>query len=430
MGDGVFVFLFLVFRGTDLCTTMSAAAARRRKQRAAKSGDADPVQVRLDALLKDPTLTEEAVAYEALQLAQSSVRRNVKIGNFAQATEVAYSSSLTLLTKSGRVSVSSQLLMGLVQVLSESHTVCTQTWVDRFAELDAAYRVALEADTKMDPAERGRLQRLHQQFLIKGLKWSNDLGGVRHGALGMHSILADHCWNMSCDQTVIGSESDREQAAASMNDDEEEEDIEVQLRYDAVTHYALAEKVSTIIDKLKSLPAPTDEEMKMGHGCPPAQRDALLTRAVLVLLAIENLRDATNLVSSFWKDIETRSPDELKKSYLDKADDKAPSHIMFVSMLLRICEKDVKTAPLFTWLVRNFGVELGTMHQSNTIKSYTSKIGRVYFDIQPPPSMMGMMEQMMGMMGGGGMGGGMPGGMGGINPAMMQAAMQAMQGGM
>lgn len=412
---------------------MSAAAARRRKQRAAKSGDADPIQVRLDALLKDPTLNEEAVAYEALQLAQSAVRRNVKIGNFAQATEVAYTSSLTLLTKSGRVSVSSQLMMGLLQVLTETHTVCTQKWVDRFAELDAAYRVALEADTKMDPAERGRLQRLHQQFLIKGLKWSNDLGNTRHGELGMHFVLADHCWNMSCDEAVIGSEADREDAAAASQDDDEEEeegDLQVDLRYDAVTHYALAEKVSTITEKLKSLPAPTDEEMKMGHECPPAQRDALLTRAVLVLLAIENLRDATKLVSYFWKDIETRSADELKKSYLDKADGKAPSHVMFVSMLLRISEKDVKTAPLFTWLVRNFGAELGTMHQSSIIKSYTTKIGRLYFDIQPPPSMMGMMENMMGMMGGGGMGGmGGGGRMGGMNPQMMQAAMQAMQGG-
>eukprot|EP00580_Thalassiosira_gravida_P007730 CAMPEP_0201648172 /NCGR_PEP_ID=MMETSP0493-20130528/37146_1 /ASSEMBLY_ACC=CAM_ASM_000838 /TAXON_ID=420259 /ORGANISM="Thalassiosira gravida, Strain GMp14c1" /LENGTH=75 /DNA_ID=CAMNT_0048123755 /DNA_START=39 /DNA_END=263 /DNA_ORIENTATION=- len=75
---------------------MSAAAARRRKQQqkraeAAKlssGGDDksdDPVQLRLDALLQDPTLAEEAVAYEALQLAQSSVRRNVKLGKFANA---------------------------------------------------------------------------------------------------------------------------------------------------------------------------------------------------------------------------------------------------------------------------------------------------------------------------------------------------------
>jgi hypothetical protein len=93
-------------------------------------------------------------------------------------------------------------------------------------------------------------------------------------------------------------------------------------------------------------------------------------------------------------------------------------------MLLRICEKDSKTAPLFTWLVRNFGNELGTMIGADSIRAYTTRIGRVYFDIVPPPSMMSMMENMFS---GGGMGGGMPGG--GMNPAAMMQAMQAMQGG-
>ena len=417
---------------------MSAAAARRKKQAqkraAAKSGaggdDNDPVQLRLDALLQDPTLTEESVAYEALQLAQSAVRRNVKIGNFAKATDVAYSTSLALLVKSGRVSVSSQLLAVLVQVLSETHTECNDEWVKKFVELDAAYKKALDADKDMSPDERGRLQRLHLSFLKKGLKWSNDLGSVRFGATGMHALLGDHCWEMSCDEAVVGTEEERNEAAAKLaanTDDEELEDVdmEIGLRNEAVSHYALAEKVDTILEKLKSLPAPTKDELKMGHDCLPAQRDALLTRSVLVLLAIENLKGAKSLAQSFLKEIENpggRSDDELKKSYLDKNDGKAPSHVMFCCMLIRICEKDVKTAPLFNWLVRNFGAELGTMFDPNIIKTYTTKIGRVYFDIQPPPSMMQTMENMMSMMGGGGMGG-----MGGMNPQMMAQMMQGMQ---
>eukprot|EP01082_Thalassiosira_pseudonana_P014101 g12249.t1 g12249 contig6:1546178-1547604(-) len=413
---------------------MSAAAARRKKQlqnRAAKSAG-DPVQLRLDALLVDPTLTQESIAYEALQLAQSSVRRNIKTGQFHQAVEVAYSTSLALLSKSGRVSVSSQLLMVLVQVLVETHTPCTDQWVERLVVLDVAYRTALDGDDTMDPAERGRLQRLHLLFLRRCLKWSNDLGSVKYGSLGVHALLGDHCWAMSCDEAVVKTGEEKEaannKASGEGGDDEEYDDeyAEIGLRNEAVTHYAMAEKVDVILEKLKSLPPPTDEESKMGHTCLPAQRDALLTRSILVLLAVENLRDATKLASSFLKDIETRTEEVLKKSYMDKNDGKAPSHIMFVGMLLRICEKDVKTAPLFNWLVRNFGVELGTMHQPEVIKSYTTKIGRVYFDIQPPPSMMNMMENMMGMMGGGGLGGG---GMGGMNPAMMQNMMAAMQGG-
>ena len=42
------------------------------------------------------------------------------------------------------------------------------------------------------------------------------------------------------------------------------------------------------------------------------------------------------------------------------------------------------------------------MHDPEAMRAYTMKIGRVYYDIQPPPSMMSMMENMMSGMGGGG----------------------------
>ena len=275
------------------------------------------------------------------------------------------------------------------------------------------------------------LQRLHHNFLKKALKWSNDLGKVRFGALDMHFLLGNHCWDMSCDEAVVGTEEERKEAlqkAQNGDDDDEMEDVDLDigLRNEAVTHYALAERVDDILEKLKSLPPPTPDEQKMGHHCPPAQRDALLTRSVLVFLAIENLKDARILATKFLEEIETeRTPAELRKSYMDKTDGKAPSHILFVCMLIRICEKDAKTAPLFTWLVKNFGAELGTLYDPQTVKTYTTKIGRVYFDIVPPPSMMDMMENMMAGMGGGGMSG-----MGGVNPAMMQQMMMQMQGGM
>ena len=376
---------------------MSAAAARRRKQaqkRAAKTGGTpagDPVQGRLDALLSDPSLSDESVAYDALQLAQSAVRRNVKIGNFAGAVDVAYETSLALLTKSGRVAVSSQLLAELIKVLGETHTACDAEWVGRFTKLDGAYRAALDGDANMSPEERGRLQRLHLQFLKKGLKWSNDLGSVKFGHQGMHSLLGDHCWDMSCDASVV----DRERPVEEEEDESAAEEVEIELRGEAVSHYAMAERVDATLEKLKGLPGPTDGETAAGHVCPPAQRDELLTRSVLVLLAVENLRGARSLVGSFLSDVSDRTPAVLKKSYLDKADGRSPSHAMFCSMLVRICEKDVKTAPLFQWLVKNFGAELSTVHDPEVIKAYTTKIGRVYFNIQPPPSMMDMMENMM-----------------------------------
>jgi hypothetical protein len=120
--------------------------------------------------------------------------------------------------------------------------------------------------------------------------------------------------------------------------------------------------------RLASLPRPTPEELAYGHVCPPSQHDVLLTRLVLALLAVEDLRSAAILVRSYLSEIEnvpgpttggSRSNDELKAGYLDKTDGVAPSHAIFCSMLVRICKKDTKTAPLFTWLVRNFGQESG-----------------------------------------------------------------------
>ena len=140
--------------------------------------------------------------------------------------------------------------------------------------------------------------------------------------------------------------------------------LDIGLRNEAVTHYALAGDVGTITRRLASLPRPTPEELAYEHVCPPSQRDALLTRLVLALLAVEDLRI---LVRSYLSEIENvpcptgggRSNDELKAGYLDKTDGVAQSHAIFCSMLVRICEKDTKTAPLFTWLVRNFGQESG-----------------------------------------------------------------------
>ena len=174
-----------------------------------------------------------------------------------------------------------------------------------------------------------------------------------------------------------------------------------------------------ILEWLKTLKKPTEEETALGHTCPPAVRDGLLTRANLVFLSLENLRDAYALVKGYTE-IEERDIQMLQNSYTKKDDGLAPSHLMFNTMLLRICQNDTRTGPLFQWLIRSFKRELDKLPGNLSI--LTTKIGKIYFNIQPPPSMMNMMENMMGMMGGGGGGGG------GMNPAMMQAALAQMQG--
>mmetsp|Transcript_15753 Transcript_15753/g.21889 ORF Transcript_15753/g.21889 Transcript_15753/m.21889 type:complete len:400 (+) Transcript_15753:208-1407(+) len=398
---------------------MSAAAARRRKQLQArkKNDDQDAVNLRLQELLASEDLGDEATAYEALQLAQSQVRKRIKSADFPSATGLAYEASLSLLKKN-RVSVASQLLSLLAEVLMETHTDVSDEWIGRIEELHAAHQAAL-GELTVGEAEKLRLQRLQKEFLSKTLGWSNDLGTVRFGHTKLHELLGQQCWTIS--KISPSAATDK---AADDEDDEEYAISAVAMRSEAVTNMALAEQPNQIIEWLKTLPSPTDEQTKMGHQCPPADRDALLTRSLLLLCTIENLRDANTLLHGFIDSVEERPMDDLLKSYMSKDDGKSPAHVVFGSMLLRVCEKDKKTGPLYSWLLRSFKKEMDFMFKPQVIQSYTTKIGKVYFNIQPPPSMLSMMENMMGMMGGGGGGGGM-------NPAMMQAALaQAQAGGM
>jgi hypothetical protein len=272
------------------------------------------------------------------------------------------------------------------------------------------------------------------------LGWSDVLGDVRHGNVVFHNLLGDHLWNVSTLSSSSSSDDNTNDAQDGGNDDDNkqpgildelsEDWSSISLQYQSISHYAFGENPTAILAKLATLPNPTTEETTVNHSTSPALRDSLLTRAMLTLLSLENIRDAYTLLTSYISTIETRPIEDLTSSYLNKTDGKAPSHVVFHSMLLRMVCKDVKTGPLYTWLLKTFSHELTTMYKPEVLKAFTVKIGKVYFGIEPPPSMLSTLEGMMSMMGGlGGAGGGGMGGPGGLNPAMMQAMMQSMGGG-
>jgi len=379
---------------------MSAANARRKKQLVARrKAGGDAIAAKLQTLLDGSD--DEPTAYEALQLAQSQVRKTTHAGSYEEATTLAYSASLTLIKKK-RVAVASQLLHLLVEVLRETHTGVSDEWINRLVELHEAYQESLESDVP-EGAEKDRLLRLQREFLRKCVSWSDAMGTIRFGNQTLLELLGDQSWKVP-----------------SKSDDSVDEDVEdrITIMSDAVQSMCLAEKPEKILEWLKTLPGPKKKEMTHRHTCPPAERDSLFTRAILLFLAVENIRDASTLLRSYMTDVEERDRKELTKSYMKKDDNKAPSHLVFCSMMVSVCQKDQRTGPLFQWLMRSFKHELDLMPKAQIVQSYTTKIGKVYFNIQPPPSMLSMMENMMGMMGGGG----------GMNPAMMQAAMAGAQG--
>lgn len=316
---------------------------------------------------------------------------------------MAYTVSLQLLER-GRVSVASQLLALLANVLIEVGIESDGTWVTRMETIDTTYIGALETMRVAQPDEYERLMRLHYQYLKKIVKWSADFGRIKFGDLKLHNILGEQCWKLS---STMQHYDDDDNAP----NDEDYIDFGMEgMRAEGIMHLALAEEPQRIGELLKTLPKPTAAQEKMGRdGGPAAERDCLLTRSILVFAAMENLRDANVLIRLFIDEIDTdRELKKLSKSYMNKNDGLAPTHVMFCCMLLRVCEKD-RAGPLFQWLLRSFSSDVGKMRPD--VKGYTTKIGRVYFGIQPPPDMLSMMENMMGMMAGGGMGGMMAPGM-------------------
>jgi len=257
--------------------------------------------------------------------------------------------------------------------------------------IDKLYREALELSFEGtdEQEEEERLSRLHYKFLRRIVRWSAEYGTIQYGDMRLHTALAMQCWSMAV----------KYKSSLQKMKDEEFDDVTVmqEITAEAMIHLALAEDTKQIIDILKTLDAPTDKQLSMGrNGGSACQRDCLFTRAILVFIAVQNLRDANILLKEYIALTEADMP-ALAKSYINKNDGKAPTHIMFCTMLLQICEKD-RAGPLYQWILRSFSNDLNLMKPD--VKAYTTKIGRVYFNIQPPPSMFHMMENMMGMMGG------------------------------
>merc|ERR1712113_594298 len=163
----------------------------------------------------------------------------------------------------------------------------------------------------------------------------------------------------------------------------------------------MGEKPLIIYKYIKSLRKPGKVELCAGHACSPALCDELLTRSILTFLSIENIRDANILLRECLVEIDETTIESMKKSYMSKVDKKAPSHIIFNSMLITLCLKDKKAGPLYTWLLRSFSAsELTHMYKPDILKAYTTKIGHSFFNIQPPPDILSTLENMMTMMNG------------------------------
>jgi hypothetical protein len=250
--------------------------------------------------------------------------------------------------------------------------------------IDAMYEAAIAAQD-VSSSHRDVDVRQRKVFLEACLKWSQNCGSVLYGDLELHDACAVACEAM---RLVIvknslgspNSSSSRKKIVHGKQIDESEEK-EGQLIETIVWHLALAENPVAIHELMRMI-------RKEGGG---ELQDVvhIMTLAVLIFLAVENLRDANILVDLFKA---TNDDTALVTNILTNA---KPNLITFNIMLLQLCERDAGVANLYKWCMQNVG---GNDLRHPAYAPYMTKVGQIYFNIQPPPD---MLTSIMNMFGGG-----------------------------
>jgi len=292
---------------------------------------------------------------------QSLVRKSVKSGDGARLMEVAGTVTTKLLSGNNSLllGMASQLLLETADAMLEVRLEVNEKNLNEFYKMDEMFANGLDAL----PARDAIQDKQRCKYLAKALRWTDLMGTVRFGELKMHSALASAMWNAGD-------------------------------RAESISHSAFAEEPEVINERLSSVD-------KKG------EKDLLLCRAVLTFLTAENLRDANALSDAFIKS-DGRNFEKLATEFFAK-EKKIKSFVIFCTSVLGIVEREQKAGALYTWLLGKFQ---GYLQRFPELLPFTSRIGQIYFNIQPPPSMLKQMESMMAMMGG-------MGGMGGLPPGMM-----------
>ena len=293
------------------------AAAMMRKRAAAKANK----DVDLDALVA----TGPTGAYEALQLYRSRAIKKKTKGEFMGAVKVLADGACCLL-KHTFTTAGAELATLLVEMVDEEHK-----------DLDADLRSTLYAvDDSFDPKSPQKVE-----FLKGCVKWTVSSGSRENGDPAFHVRLANCLW---------------------ANGDTK----------NAYSHFAAGEAPEELVQRLEDT-YPNSNQLE------PKVRG--LTLGVLHFLALENLRDANDLMDNFNRRQKAKGGKPPKAELLT-----------FLDYLLQTCRRDAQ--PLFKTLVTKYASDLDFDETAPAL--LMGPIGQRLFGIAPKVNpMMSMLQNML-----------------------------------
>jgi hypothetical protein len=262
-------------------------------------------------------------AYEALQLYRSKAIRFRSKNDFQGALD-ALSQGAKVLLQNGYLNAGTELATLMIEMLDEENKDLTPDLRNVINEVDNSF-------------PENCAQRI--EFLKGCVKWTVKCGARELGDPMIHVRLASVMW-----------------AANDKN---------------AVYHFAAGEAPEQFVAKLEET-----------HSTPEQQvaRDRSLTLCVLHFLALENLRDANELMDCF------------KRAQKAKGVEAQSELITFLGQLLETCRRDAQ--PLFKELCAAYSNELSFDETAGSL--LTGPIGARLFGITPRVNpMMSMLQNML-----------------------------------
>ncbi|CAM9209765.1 unnamed protein product [Chrysoparadoxa australica] len=271
----------------------------------------------------------------------------------------------------GFVDSATELAELMVEILSDNRMRATDERKAQLLRIDDWYsRIqsgTVELHGKGSEAGLARAAKLQVRFMKGAAKWAGKEGPYLCGDPGMHARLGIALFE-------IGEE---DSGAKSL---------------------VVGEKPLELFELL----------WKSGQGATDKQTTSLrqvrLCRATLHFASIGNLRDANRFHAAYIAKLGEQGKSSggggKKGNKKSKSACGQPPLAVFCTQLLRACEYDAP--PLFQKLAQTYQ---GELKADPSLTKYLHGIGKTYFKIQPPPSMMTQILQMMGGMPGTGVGG-------------------------
>jgi Golgi to ER traffic protein 4 len=263
-------------------------------------------------------------AYEALQLYRSKAIRLKSKGDINGALSSTASGAACLI-KNSYITAGAELATMLVDMLDESSKELTPEVRELINQVDDSFPPKCPQQV---------------EFLKNCVKWTINMGNRENGDPQLHLRLANSMWAMG--------------------------------EKNAISHFTSGEAPEELAARLQDSYGSNDQvELKI-RG---------LTLGVLHFLALENLRDANELLDSF-KRLHKEKNGDLPKSDL----------LTFLGYLLETCRRDAQ--PLFKQLVNTYASSLDFDETAGAL--LTGPIGHRLFGIQPKVNpMMSMLQNML-----------------------------------